>query len=302
MANGDDTEEMQDNDVPVTDQNGNHPTLPPPQPPTMAMTPVEKQVPLTGPVPPGTAITSSITGGVRSPVTTFVAGPRPPTDPRQELYRRQAASNAQLWKNLQSRTANLPIAQTEEAVAAAMRFQGQRQYQRDLASGIPQAEAFARAAPLMFNAPKQSNLGQAAAFTRAITPEGPKFMNAGGVIYRIDPNATQGRALTPRPVAKPEPPNRFDTEEYASILREITSTESKLDDIPLTSPRAEPLRAKRRQLSNQLQTIRNRSQAPTTRSATGGKRIRVRHPNGKFGTIPESQLEAAKAAGYMLVK
>ena len=39
--------------------------------------------------------------------------------------------NAQFWSRLRQRTANLPLDQTEAAVAAAMRFQGQRQYQND---------------------------------------------------------------------------------------------------------------------------------------------------------------------------
>lgn len=273
------------------------------------------------PPPPGTARTWSITGGVASPVTEFTAGPRPPTDPRQELFRRQAASNAQLWRNLQSKTANLPMAQTEEAVAAAMRFQGIRQYQRDLAAGIPQAEAFARAAPMMFNAPKQSTLGQAANFldvlkpaqkyhdvggvlyrekpdgsVEAVTgPAAPKFHSAGGVMYREG----AGGSLTAVTQPKPEAPSRFDTEEYSSLLRQIADEEKAMRDMPMGTRRADAAR-RVMSLQKQADAIRTRSQAPTTRST--GKRIRVRHPDGKFGSIPESQLEAAKAKGYTLVQ
>jgi hypothetical protein len=46
-----------------------------------------------------------------------------------------------------------PTAQTERAVQAAIRFQAQRQYQQDLASGMSPNEALAKAAPLMFSKP-----------------------------------------------------------------------------------------------------------------------------------------------------
>src|SRR5262249_35794971 len=120
--------------------------------------------------PPGLTVT---------PVTQM-RGPQPPSDPRADLIRRQTAANNQLWQNLQRKVGNLPIAQAEAAVGAAMRFQGQRQYQMDLGAGVPPAEALARSAPMMFWQPRSASLGQAASFIRATTPTSPKIHNAGG--------------------------------------------------------------------------------------------------------------------------
>ena len=276
---------------------------------------------LTAPMPPGSFRIGSrnpLTGEER--VTTGFAAPRPPTDPRAELFRRQAQSNEALWRNLQSRTANLPIAQTEQAVAAALRFQGQRQYQRMLDAGIPAHEALARSAPLMFAGPRQSSLGQAAQFMRASTPAqkyhnvggvlyleqpdgsvkavtgpaAPKYRTAGGVIYR-EGEGGKMEPVTPAAAPKISP---FDTEEYRSVLREIQDNDKAIAEIrDPSSPRAEPLHARARLLRDRLKEIRGGVQAP----AKSG-RIRVRAPNGKTGTISASNLEAAKAAGYTEIR
>lgn len=273
-------------------------------------------------VPAGTGLTWSTTGGVSSPVTA-IAGPRPPSDPRAALFAQQAASNEALWRRLKERTAQLPIAQTEAAVAAAMRFQGQRQYQRDLDAGIPAHEALARSAPLMFAGPKQSSLGQAAQFMKAAAPT-PKFHNVGGVLYKENPDGTvssvtgpaapkfhtaggvlyregAGGKMEPMTPAPPPKTNAFDTEEYRNVLQEIRDNDKAISDLPMASPRAQPLHERARFLRNRLDEIRGRVQSPT-RTGTSAKRIRVRSPEGKTGTISESNLEAAKAAGYTEVR
>jgi len=94
-----------------------------------------------------------------------------PSGPPLQLLTPEQASQREMWRRLQYATADQPIAQTEQAVAAALRFQAQRQYQQDLAAGTAPAEALAKVAPLLFGGPKQGNLGQAASFIRATTPK-----------------------------------------------------------------------------------------------------------------------------------
>lgn len=319
----DDTEEMQDNDVPVTDTTTEAETYAQGMPAEgLGVQPaLVGNLPI-GPTPPAAVATVQSQRMFPAPATppgvnftAITSGPRPPTDPRADLYRRQAASNAQLWRNLQSRTAGLPIAQTEAAVAAAMRFQGQRQYQRDLEAGIAPGEALARSAPLMFFAPRQSNLGQAASFIRAATPT-RKFHDVGGVLYREEPDGTvkavtgpaapkfhtaggvlyregEGGALqaaTPAPTSKTDP---YDLAEYRHLLSEESKAQQELDKLELTDPEAEPLRQRVRFLQGQMQNMRKR-----TSTGTSIRRVRVRSPEGKTGTLPESQLQQALAAGY----
>ena len=220
---------------------------------------------------------------VQSPVTT-IHGPAPAVNPQQELFRRQAASNAALWKQLQTKTANMPLPQTEAAVAAALRFQGQRQYQRDLESGMAPAEALARSAPLMFSGPKQSNLGQAGAFIRATQKPLPHMQDVGGVLYRVNADGTVTSMTPPAPV-KPPAANAFDTAEYRATLSEIAATRKALDAMEMASPEADQARGKIGLLTSKLNDIRKRSASPSP--AKSSKRLKVSGPGGKRGTVPE---------------
>lgn len=73
--------------------------------------------------------------------------------------------------SVQAQVANLPLDQAEAAVEAAMRFQGQRGYQRELAKGTAAPEALAKWAPMIFAGKGRSNLGQAAQMIRATAPK-----------------------------------------------------------------------------------------------------------------------------------
>lgn len=125
-----------------------------------------------------------------------------PTPTLESVLRRHSQQNDALWKQLRQNTANMPLDQTEAAVAAAVRFQAQRQYQENLKAGMSQNEAMAIAAPLIYGGPKQGTLGQASAFIRATQP---RLNDVGGVGYSFDTKTGQWTARTP---AKVTPPSR----------------------------------------------------------------------------------------------
>lgn len=219
---------------------------------------------------------------VVSPITSITGRP-PSPNPQQDLLRRQAASNSALWQQLRTKTANMPLAQTEAAVGAALRFQGQRQYMRDLESGMSSAEALARSAPLIFSGPKQSNLGQAGSFIKNTQKPPVRMQDVGGVLYRVNADGTVSAMTPPKAPAAPKP-SAFDTQEYRSTVSEIIATRKKLDDMEASSPEADQARGKIGILNRQLETIRKRSTAP---SGPTGKRVRVTGPGGKRGSVPE---------------
>ena len=85
---------------------------------------------------------------------------------------------------------NLPIEQQTEAVAAATKFQGQRGYQQDLASGMPASQAMAKWGPMLF-AP-----GSPGAMS-AIKMQQPQYRNVPGVgLVAITPGG-QPRVVMP---------------------------------------------------------------------------------------------------------
>ncbi len=95
-----------------------------------------------------------------------------------------------------------PIAEAEQAVATAMKYQAIRGYQRDLANGVSASDALAKWAPTMFAGPKQSTLGQAASLVRATRPNPEKYMDVGGVAYQLQ--GGKATALTPPKAIKPK--------------------------------------------------------------------------------------------------
>lgn len=108
--------------------------------------------------------------------------------------------NIQMRKMLNS-MGNAPMAEAEQAVATAMKFQAIRGYQRDLAAGTPAHQALAKWAPVMFSQPKAGTLGQAASLVRATTPQ-EKYMDVGGVAYQLE--GGKAKALTPPKAVKPK--------------------------------------------------------------------------------------------------
>lgn len=132
---------------------------PPPPPPTQPIAPAAVSPPVAPRIDPG-----DLPRALRPPVM-------PP------------AFNLEQWRE---QNAEMPIAQAEQAVASAMRFQGIRQYQQDLASGMNASEALAKNAPMLFGGPKQ-NLGNVASFLRATRPPTTQYRDIGGVLYEIEP-------------------------------------------------------------------------------------------------------------------
>jgi hypothetical protein len=204
---------------------------------------------------------------------------QPPTAPAGDIY---------------SRVRDLPIDQAASAVSTALKFQGIRGYQRDLEAGKSPAEALAKWAPIMFTAPKEGNLGQAAALARTARPATPMIRDVAGQLIRVNPDGTT-TALTP---PKPARPSTFDVQEHKSYLDQIRALEKELDDDP-SGPEADKKRQKLQYLRSQAEAVRNRVNAPA-----GGKpqRIRVKSKAGKIGTIPADQLDAALAEGYTRVQ
>lgn len=241
------------------------------------------------PPPPPAAVAPPV---VTAPAARRVAAPSPMDIQMQQL---------------RTQFANLPMAQANEAVSAALKFQATRGYQNDLQNGMAPAEALAKWAPMMFTAPKSSNLGQAASFIRATTPQ---VRDIGGVGYRIPP---QGNAIPITPpkqtVPKPPPglaPDLADARKTLDgYVKEIEKAEAS-DDVTLKAqlPR---LRQRRTDLENYVQAKELLQAPPQTaltapQPAAPASRIRVKNKAGKTGTIPASQLDAALAAGYSRVQ
>lgn len=80
---------------------------------------------------------------------------------------------------------DLPLQQAEEAAKAAMVYQGQRGYMRDLANGLSAPEALSKWAPLMF----ARTPGQGASMVRANPTPKPNYQfvpGAGGAPNRFE--------------------------------------------------------------------------------------------------------------------
>lgn len=126
----------------------------------------------------------------RAPITTPFLSP-------------EEAQQRTVMRRLQAGVSDLPLAEAEQAVSTAIKFQAVRGYQKDLQEGKSSAEALARWAPLMFTAPKAGTLGQAASMVRAQAPT-EKYMDIGGVGYEF-----KGGKATPLTPPKVTPPKTF---------------------------------------------------------------------------------------------
>lgn len=244
------------------------PALMGPQPEGTPPLQQQPQLAAGGPTPPPGVVSPLPQVAPSSPMVPYTIGRVDPvTGERTSITgmgQRAIAPNPNdaFWNRLRQRTANLPLAQTEAAVSAALRFQGMRQYQRDLDKGVSATEAFARAAPLIFSAPKQSSLGQAANFVRATTPKvaAPRVRDVGGVLYGESRDGSWTPLTQPKAVAPKVSP--FDNEEYRSVLQEIRNVNQQIDNLGpgvQSGPDADALRDKLQFLQNSLRQIRQRA-------------------------------------------
>lgn len=116
------------------------------------------------------------------------------------------AATGAYWNQFRQAYKDLPLAQAQTAINAAMKYQGIRGYQRDLAAGKPAAEALARWGPLMLSSDRGAGgLAGAAAMTRAATP--PTHFGTRGEVLRVMPDGTV-KELRP-PTVSQEPKVHF---------------------------------------------------------------------------------------------
>jgi hypothetical protein len=142
----------------------------------------------------------------------------------------------------------------------------------------------------MFTSPKPTPLTGAASMIRATQPI---VRNASGQLFRVGPSGP-AVPLTPAPV-KPPKADAFATADYKQKLAHVSALQKGIDEGTSTDPDAD-----RQMIQAELK------EAAAIRSAQGsakgsGKRIKVKHPGGKVGTIPEDQRDEALKAGYTLV-
>ena len=296
----------------------------PPVPPTVtAAAPIGAQ-PVVAPSAPGAPAMIPVVTSRLDPTTGQRVSQVQYFDAKAQQQNRERQAIDDQWRTMRDKFGALPIDQAENAVAVALRFQGQRQYQRDLQSGMNPGEALARSAPLIFGRPNQGTLGQAGTFIHATNP---RFIDVGGVLYRQNNDGTVTRMSDEKPVApkftvaggaifrqnqdgtvtqvsepKPAIPklNQLDVMDYRDLRKEIDQDRKDLDALPVSErgDAARRLRAKIQRLDEMKRSLLSPGASPTA-PRTG--RVRVRAPNGKTGSIPANQLEAAQRAGYSLV-
>lgn len=233
------------------------------------------------------------------------AGPVTVPPPDGQWENPEQLANRAMWQQLRYRFANEPIAQTEAAVSAAVRYQALRQYQNDVATGISPSKALSRIAPLLYNA-KENTLGHAASFIRATAPESPKLLHVGNTLYRDNGNGSV-TALTTGRQAQPRT-SPIDVAEYNSVLRQRAKVMEDADRDLIGSDTFNRHQAQLALLNGQLQDIRRRAQAippnpipgtqaPAAAPQSGGF-VRVKHPDGRYGVVPRASLPKALKLGY----
>lgn len=145
-----------------------------------------------------------------APMPVAAPGATAVTAPGGFLSREEADQRA-VMRRLQYGIADLPLAEAEQAVSTALKFQAVRGYQKDLQEGKSASEALARWAPIMFTQPKAATLGQAASLIRAQAPT-EKYMDIGGVGYmmkggKATPLTTKVTPPKPVPLQMPVNPD-----------------------------------------------------------------------------------------------
>ena len=255
-----------------------------------------EQVPVRPPIVAPQAQPMVMQGPVAAPGSAPISAP---ANPNLVPLSPQQAQDRAAWRRLQYQLADAPYKEAADAVNAAMKFQAQRGYQQDLANGVPAAEALAKWAPTMFG-PKGGSVGGAAALIRATRPPADRVLNAGGQLFRYDPAAKAAVPLTQPKITAPKA-SQADLIDYRNVSHRIAVAEAEIDKDP-EGPTAEDLRKNVLPgLRQEARAIGARIRAPggaTAAAPSAQGRVRVKSPEGKIGSIPASQLEAALAAGY----
>jgi hypothetical protein len=253
-----------------------------------------EQVPVRPPIVAPQAQPMVMQGPIAAPGSAPIAAPANPN--LVPLTDQQAQERANI-RRLQYQLADVPYKEAADAVNAALRFQSQRGYQQDLANGVPAAEALAKWAPTMFG-PKGGSVSGAAALIRATRPPADRVINAGGQLFRYDPAAKAAVPLTQPKVTAPKT-SVYDAQYHSSLLQNINRLENQLaaPEGSISDYQKTDLRRRLVPMYEEERQIRARGSAPSASPAAKG-RVRVKSPDGKTGSIPADQLEAALAAGY----
>jgi hypothetical protein len=111
-------------------------------------------------------------GPIQPAPGTYPSPALPPWIPsfQQEAAQKAAADQDWQMRKLQEQLQGLPYEQAQRATVAAMKMQGQRGYQADLAAGKPAHEALAKWAPMLFSDRPQTFAG---AVRQSFTPQKP---------------------------------------------------------------------------------------------------------------------------------
>ena len=178
-----------------------------------------------------------------APVIARAAAPSPiaPGGAGTAVYSPEQQASAAFWRKMNYELQGQPLAEAEQALSAALKFQAIRGYQKDLENGKSPGEALSRWAPMMFTAPKSSNLGNAASMVRATRAPAPMVRTAGGQIFQIPPGGGAATALTPAPVRPPRT-DPFALAEFELKLKQIEKLQADLDVEPAGKGRQDILK------------------------------------------------------------
>jgi len=222
------------------------------------------------------------------------------------------------------------IQSAEKAVAAAIRFQGVRMYQADLATGMAHDQALARNAPMMF----YQSPGTAGPMTSAaMGQQSPQAAIAArqqatqaAIAQRQQAGiAARQAAATAAAAAKETPEQKrqaaLEQVEFSHAAQRYSAARTALAKVDTDSnvPNPQDKLARKQDLLREADSARKDMMrirrlsppgAPMPRALAGGAapaagpaaRIRVKSPEGKTGSIPADKLEAAKKAGYTVIE
>jgi hypothetical protein len=246
-----------------------------------------------------------------SPLQTPIVPP-PAAAYRSPFLSPDEAERQTAMRRLQYSVADLPLAEAEKAVDAALKFQAQRGYQKDLASGMSAADALTKWGPTLFG----SHVGTAQALSRVAARPAPRPVIVGGRAFAPMNPAMPGAPLqpiTPGPIRNLDP-NSPPVLEYKRLLADISHKQAEMDKNPEASAEENAANINQLQIMQQaadkLATRIRGGTAPVAAPAprvppaipASTTRVRVRSKSGKIGTIPADQLAQALAEGYTRVQ
>lgn len=221
------------------------------------------------------------------PVVTTGYGPRarPPIQPPEGFG--GGVGMPSLDRIYQAAFSQLPVDEASKAVEAAIRFQGLRGYQRDLANGLNAAQAFAKWGPSLFH----QATGIPEAIDRSVpTPITPQQM--------IQNRLNQAKFDAAQAAAKQR--QAADAAKQALAERRQNFLESKPDESVTETYKIPAVEGQEAQPESKgflgfgahpatpaVEAQPERTIRKTTKVPSQGKRVKVIGPKGQKGTVPE---------------